>query len=340
MRALVIDSVGHSVLREVPKPEPGPGEILVSIRHVGLCGSDFATFTGMNPLVQLPRIPGHEIGGEIAAVSSDVPDAYRPGRRVIVLPYTSCGACSSCRRGRVNACRYNRTLGVQQDGGLADYIALPAGKIILNDTLPPRQLALVEPLSVGFHAVRRGRVNAGDKVAVIGCGMIGMGVILAAAAVGAEVTAIDVSEQKLETAGRFGSAHTICAGKEDVGQRIAEITGGDGADIVIEAVGSPDTFVQSVDLACFSGRVVYIGYCKAPVTYDTKFFNLKELDILGSRNATIEDFRSVIACLEGLGEMANDLISKVFPFDEASQALPYWVGARAETLKIIVERRG
>lgn len=338
MRALVIDAVESSVLREVATPEPGPGEVLVSVRHVGFCGSDLATFTGMNPLVQLPRIPGHEIGGEIAAVGSGVPETYRPGRRVIVLPYTSCGACSSCRRGRVNACRYNRTLGVQQDGGLADYIALPAAKIILNDTLPPRHLALVEPLSVGFHAVNRGRVNADDKVAVIGCGMIGMGVVLAAAAAGAEVTAIDVSEQKLEIARRFGSAHSICGAREEVARRVAEITGGDGADVVIEAVGSPDTFVQAVDLACFSGRIVYIGYCKAPVSYDTKFFNLKELEIFGSRNSTIEDFQSVIACLERLGNAADGLISKVFPFEEASLALPYWVDNRAETLKIVIER--
>ena len=340
MRALVIDSIGHSVLREVETAELKPGEVQISVRHVGLCGSDLATFTGMNPLVHLPRIPGHEIGGEIVAVGSNVDGAFRVGRRVVVLPYTSCGTCSSCRKGRVNACRYNRTLGVQQDGGLADYIALPAEKIIFNDTLPPRQLALVEPLSVGFHAVRRGRVAKDDKVAVLGCGMIGMGVILASAAKGAEVIAIDVSEKKLEIARRFGAAHISCGGSEDVAANISTLTGGDGADVVVEAVGSPDTFVQAVDLACFSGRVVYIGYSKAPVTYDTKFFNLKELDIFGSRNATLEDFGAAIAHLERLGDGANELISRIFPFEEADQALPFWLDKRPETLKIVIERQG
>lgn len=339
MRALVIDDIGHSVLRDVPEPEPGTGEVLIAVRHVGLCGSDLATFTGMNPLVELPRIPGHEIGGEIVAVGPQVSTAMRPGRRVTVLPYTSCGRCSSCRTGRVNACRYNRTLGVQQDGGLADLLVVHEAKVILNDTLAPHLLALVEPLSVGFHAVRRGRITAQDRVAVIGCGMIGMGVILGATAVGATVIAIDISDQKLEIARRFGAAQTIHSGREDTTARLGAYTDGDGADAVVEAVGSPETFVQAIDLACFSGRVVYIGYSKAPVSYDTKFFNLKELDILGSRNATIQDFHDVIGCLERLGGRADELISRTFAFEDAAQALPYWSDNRAGTLKIIIDKR-
>jgi threonine dehydrogenase-like Zn-dependent dehydrogenase len=339
MRALVIDDIRQSRLREISDPELRTGEVLIAVKHVGLCGSDLATFTGMNPLVELPRIPGHEIGGEILSAGPGVPDAFFPGRRVTVLPYTSCGQCSSCRKGRVNACKYNKTLGVQQDGGLADMIALPVTKLILNDTLPPHHLPLVEPLSVGFHAVRRGRVNAKDSVAVIGCGMIGMGVILGAVTIGATVTAIDISGRKLEIARRFGATHTIHSGHEDVAARLGEFTNDYGADVVIEAVGSPATFVQAVELACFSGRVVYIGYCKAPVSYDTKFFNLKELDICGSRNSTLEDFQNVIECLERLGDRADGLISRTFAFEDAAQALPYWSETRSETLKILIERR-
>jgi threonine dehydrogenase-like Zn-dependent dehydrogenase len=236
MRALVIEDIYRNDLREVPEPNMQVDEVLISVRHVGLCGSDLATFTGLNPHVSLPRIPGHEIGGVIVAKGADVADAYQPGRRVTILPYTSCGECTSCRKGRVNACRYNRTLGVQQDGGLADMIALPAAKVIVNETLPPRQLSLVEPLSVGFHAARRGRISPGDQVAVIGCGMIGMGVILAAVDIGAEVTAIDVSDRKLEIAHKLGVAHVINAGREAAGARFDQITAGNGADVVVEAV--------------------------------------------------------------------------------------------------------
>ncbi|MFM2357038.1 MAG: hypothetical protein RLZZ528_2774, partial [Pseudomonadota bacterium] len=180
MRALLIDGIGSCRLATVADPVPGPGEVLVDVRHVGLCGSDLATFTGLNPLVSLPRIPGHELGVVIRAAGPGVPAAFAPGRRAVVMPYTSCGTCSACRAGRVNACRHNRTLGVQQDGGLSEQVVLPFGKLILNDRLAPRHLALVEPLSVGFHAADRGRIRAGETVVVLGCGMIGLGAVIAA----------------------------------------------------------------------------------------------------------------------------------------------------------------
>ena len=338
MKALMIEGVQRCAFHDIPEPVPAAGEVLLAVRHVGLCGSDLSTFTGLNPLVQLPRIPGHEIGAEIVCVGADVPAEYAAGRRVIVVPYTACGTCPSCRQGRVNACRTNRTLGVQQNGGLAEKIVLPWQKLILNDTLAPRHLALVEPLSVGFHAAARGRVTATDRVVVIGCGMIGMGALTGAVARGATVIAVDVGASKLGLAKRYGAAHTIDASKEDVVARVNELTDGDGAEVVIEAVGLPATFTQAIDLVGFSGRVVYIGYSKAPVSYDTKFFNLKELDIMGSRNATAEDFRAVIAYLETLKQPPDDLITKVYAFKDAADALPFWAGSRADTLKILIER--
>jgi len=173
-------------------------------------------------------------------------------------------------------------------------------------------------------------------VVVIGCGMIGMGAVAGAVARGAEVIAVDLGA-KTDIALKYGARHAIDAGSEDVAARVNEITGGDGADVVIEAVGLPATFTQSVDLACFSGRVVYIGYSKAPVSYETKYFNMKELDIMGSRNATADDFKAVVTYLESLTTPPDDMISKVFPFAEADKALPYWVAERASTLKILIE---
>ena len=337
MKALRVQAVNHATLDDVAEPVPGPGEVLLHIAHVGLCGSDLATFTGLNPLVSLPRIPGHEIGAVILSTGPDVPPDYAPGARVIVVPYTACGTCASCRNGRVNACRFNRTLGVQQDGGLSERFVLPYGKLIVNQTLAPRHLALVEPLSVGFHAVARGRITAKDRVVVLGCGMIGMGAVAGAVACGAEVIAVDIGD-KTAIARRYGARHTIDAGSQDVAAVVADLTDGHGADVVIEAVGLPATFTQAIDLVCFSGRVVYIGYSKAPVTYDTKFFNLKELDILGSRNALPQDFHAVIAYLEGLATPPDDLITRTFRFEDAAQALPYWVAHRSETLKILIER--
>jgi len=338
MKALMIEGIEACAFHSVEEPHPGPGEVLLAVRHVALCGSDLATFKGLNPLVALPRIPGHEIGGEIEAVGDGVPADFAPGKHAIVIPYTSCGTCPSCRKGRVNACRSNRTLGVQQNGGLTERIVLPYSKLILNETLLPRHLALVEPLSVGFHAVARGRISAADKVVVLGCGMIGMGAIAGAAHRGAEVIAVDIGAAKTDLAKRYGARHTIDARDENVDERVLALTSGDGADVVIEAVGLPATFTQAIDLVSFCGRVVYIGYAKEPVSYKTQFFNLKELDILGSRNALVTDFEEVITFLEKRKDSPDDLISKVFPFAEAAKALPYWAAERDKTVKVMIER--
>jgi 2-desacetyl-2-hydroxyethyl bacteriochlorophyllide A dehydrogenase len=332
MRALVIEAVGATRMVEVAAPELVAGTVEIAIRHIGLCGSDLNTYKGFNPLVTLPRIPGHEISGIVTALGDSV-TTLAVGQRVTVLPYTSCGDCTSCRRDRVNACRFNRTLGVQQDGALTERIVVPARTVIANGTLPAHRLALVEPLSVGFHAVDRGRVTAADRVLVLGCGMIGMGALLGAVARGAAVTVIDPSPEKRARALGLGAVHARDPAAED----IAALTGDDGFDVVIEAVGVPETFTGAIAHAGFAGRVVYIGYCKAPVTYQTQMFNLKELDILGSRNATLADFHAVIACLERLGDAADQLISRVFPFAEAASALPYWDAHRNEVLKIMID---
>lgn len=338
MQALVIEGVEQCVLREVARREPGPGEVRVAVSHVGLCGSDLSTFRGMNPLVTLPRVPGHEISGTLAALGPDAPDHLQVGQRVVVMPYTSCGVCTSCRKGKTNACRGNRTLGVQQEGGLSEDVVVAADKVLPNDTLSLRRLALAEPLAVGFHAIGRAGVSAGDRVVVLGCGIIGMGAVLAAVERGAEVIGVDVSATKEDTVRKLGAAHFLNPSSGDVSADVMGLTGGDGADVVIEAVGLPETYTQAIELACYGGSVVYVGYAKQPVTYKTQFFNLKELDIHGSRNAKAEDFAASIRCLERLGDDADLLISKVFAFDAAAQALPYWQEVRSEVFKVMVER--
>ena len=337
MKALVIEAVGQTRLCEVEPPEPGPRDVLVEVTVVGLCGSDLNTFRGLNPLVALPRIPGHEVSGRIIAKGAEVGDAVRLGQQVIVWPYTACGHCKSCRADRGYACRSNQTLGVQRDGALLDRLVAPAASVIPNDTLPPRLQALVEPISVGFHAAARGRVSAGEWVVVLGCGMIGVGAILAAAARGARVIAVDPLIEKQKAALDMGAEIFTPLTGAALLDEINRITDGDGADVVIEAVGLPETFTLAIDAAAFCGRVVYVGYSKAHVTYDTRKFNLKELDILGSRNASRADFEAVIARLTSLGEVAHALISRVFPLSEAELAFPYWSHHRSSVMKIMVE---
>lgn len=337
MEALFITEVGQTEIKWVETPRPGPGEVLLDVRHVGLCGSDLNTFRGLNPLSSLPRIPGHEIGGLIAETGCGVPEDFAPGRSVIVIPYTACGQCSSCLLGRVNACRYNETLGVQKDGGMSGNLVVSHDRLIVNDQLPKRHLALVEPLSVGFHAAARGSVGTGETVVVLGGGMIGVGAMLGARARGARVIAIEISEAKRPDLLALGVDRMINPDLRDAAKDIAELTGDLGPHVVIEAVGLPETFRSAIDLASFAGRVVYVGYAKSEVRYDTTLFNLKELDILGSRNATRADFESVIDFLSDHADVADRLISRVFPWTEADQALSYWENNRNKTFKVMVE---
>ena len=173
MKAIQITAPSEMKVVDIEKPVLEPGEVLVKIKYVGFCGSDLNTFLGRNPMVKLPVIPGHEVGAVIEAVGKDVPDSLKPGMSVTVNPYTNCGKCASCRNGRVNACEHNETLGVQRNGAMCEYIALPWSKIIPAHRIPPRDCALIEPMSVGFHAVSRAQVTDIDIVMVIGCGMIG-----------------------------------------------------------------------------------------------------------------------------------------------------------------------
>jgi 2-desacetyl-2-hydroxyethyl bacteriochlorophyllide A dehydrogenase len=337
MKALVITAPGRTALVDRPVPTPAAGEVLLQVRRVGYCGSDLNTFRGANPLVSYPRVPGHEIAGVVAEVGAGVPAAVRPGQTATVVPYTTCGTCPACRRGRANACRSNQTLGVQRDGALTGWIAVPWERLVQSPALPLEELALVEPLSVGFHAVARGQVAAGDTVAVLGCGMIGLGAVSGAARRGgARVIAVDVEDAKLDLARRAGAAETVNSAREDLPARIRELTGGDGVDVAIEAVGLPATFRAAVDLVAFAGRVVYIGYAKEPVTYETKQFVMKELDLRGSRNATAADFAAVVGVLEAGHYPVAATITRTVPFAEAGAALAAWAAAPGQVTKLHV----
>ncbi len=338
MKALAITEPGRTAILAIPKPAPANGEVLIEVRRVGYCGSDLNTFRGFNPLVTYPRIPGHEIAGVVAAVSDGVPDALKIGTTVTVLPYSTCGTCPSCRSGRTNACRCNQTLGVQRDGALTEFIRVPWQKVIWSQRLGLAEHALVEPLSVGFHAVERGRVTASDTVLIFGCGMIGLGAISGAAlSRGARVIAVDIDDQKLRLARLAGATDLINSRTEPLHEKVLALTGGDGPSVAIEAVGSPTTFRAAVEEASFAGRVVYIGYVKEPVSYETKYFVMKELDILGSRNATRENFSAVIEVLEAGRYPVRETITSTVPFAQAGEALADWAAHPQHVTKIHVE---
>jgi len=337
MKAVVIHTPGEIAVKDITTPSPATGEVLLKMKYVGFCGSDLSTYLGKNPMVSYPRIPGHEISGTIAESGNEVPENFKVGDAVTVVPYTSCGSCPSCRRGRTYACRINQTLGVQRDGAMQEYITVPWQKILPAPKLNELELAMVEPLTVGFHAIHRGRVEASDVVMVLGCGMIGAGAIACAAERGARVIAVDIDEHKLELATLLGAQHTINSKVLDLHQELERITGGDGPDVVVEAAGNTVTYRAAVDEVAFTGRVICIGYAGEEVSFATKLFVQKEIDIMGSRNATPEDFRSVINYLEqGTFPLNKMITSKIKP-EDAAQAVKQWASDPGKVMKILLE---
>jgi threonine dehydrogenase-like Zn-dependent dehydrogenase len=335
MRALVLQKPGQAVIKNVDEPQAKMGEVLLKVQMVGLCGSDLNSYRGKNPMVTFPRIPGHEVAATIVE-GNGAEFALQAGVNVTLSPYTSCGKCPSCRRNRPNACQFNETLGVQRDGALTEYISIPAEELY-PAALSIKELCLVEPLTVGFHAVARGRVRETDTVAVFGCGGVGLGAIAASHFAGATTIGIDLDDRKLRIARSAGANCTINVARESLHERLLELTNGLGPDVTIEAIGTPETFRAAVEEVAFTGRVVYVGYAKEPVAYETRLFVQKELDILGSRNALPEDFRRVIEMLEERQFPVEEAVGSIIGLDEAPAVLHAWSENPEKFTKIMVK---
>jgi threonine dehydrogenase-like Zn-dependent dehydrogenase len=337
MKAVQITAEQQMAVVELEKPEIKSNEVLLKMKYVGFCGSDLNTFLGRNPMVKMPVIPGHEVSAVIAAVGSEVPASLKVGMAVTVDPYSNCGHCASCRHERANACEHNETLGVQRNGAMREYLAMPWQKIIPATGLTEKEIALIEPMSVGFHAVNRAEVTDIDRVLVIGCGMIGIGAIVRASLRGATVIAVDLDDEKLALAKRMGAHEVINSKTEDLHARLMELTEGLGPDVVIEAVGNAFTQNQAVNEVAFTGRIVFIGYAKGGTEFVTKLFVQKELDIRGSRNAKPADFRAVIHYMQQNRDYPKDeLISAVATPQTAIDAMRQWAAAPAKVFRILV----
>lgn len=336
MKAIQITSPKNVRMVEIPPPTAGKGEVLLKINYVGFCGSDMSTFLGKNALAAYPRVPGHEISAVIVAAGEEVPEVFIPGQAVTVVPYTSCGKCSSCRNGRFNACRYNQTLGVQREGAMQEFMVAPWQKIIPVENLSAKELAMVEPLTVGFHAVDRGRVTGEDTVLVFGCGMIGSGAIIGAVTRGATVIAVDVDDQKLQLAQKIGAKYCINSKTTNLHEALVDITDGHGPDVLIEAAGNPFTYLAAIEEAAFTARIICIGYTANEVSFATRLWVQKELDILGSRNATPADFDAVIGYLKRGKFPLDEMITRIIRPEEAVEAFTEWAANPGQVMKILV----
>ncbi|MCP4262173.1 MAG: zinc-binding alcohol dehydrogenase family protein [Planctomycetes bacterium] len=338
MKALFLTEPGKTEIREIDRPTVKDGEVLLKVCRVGFCGGDLNGFRGLFELQEYPVVLGHELGAIIEEMGASVPDSFRVGMKVTVYPYLNCGTCTSCKKGRPNACQDNKTMGVRRPGAMTRYITVPWQVLIPSEHLSVQELALVEPLTVGFHAVNRARIMAGEKVAVIGCGIVGMGAVAASVSREAEVIAVDIDDSKMGIARKAGVAHTINTKKADLHESLSEITKGEGPDVIIEAVGNPQTYRAAVDEVAYTGRVVYIGYAKKSVEYETGMFVRKEIEIFGSRNCEKDvDFPAAISYLEKGKFPVDDVISRVVTLDEAGIALAEWSENPGPITKILVD---
>jgi threonine dehydrogenase-like Zn-dependent dehydrogenase len=334
MRALAIERPGVAHVVERPRPAAGPAEVLIEVGYAGLCGTDLGTYLGKNPLVAYPRVIGHEIAGRVIELGPGV-DRQWLGVDAAVSPYKHCGACAACRLGRPNACRNNETLGVQRDGALAEFAAVPVERLVPSRALPLDVLALVEPFSIGMHAVRRTAVTASDTVLVMGCGGVGAGAVAAAAAAGARVIGLDLDPRKLSLAPALGASAVVHAGGEDVDGQVRGLTGGEGPSVVIEAVGTAATYRQALELVAPCGRIGCLGWVKGDVPLEARLIVLKEVAILGSRNAT-DELSAVVAMFESGRVDPRALVTHRVSLDEAPGMLAHWAASPREVGKVLV----
>lgn len=336
MKRVLIERPGKVILQDCEEPVLAQGQALLKILYGGICGSDIGTYKGTFLYTQYPRIPGHEFSAEIVAVGEN-PHGLKPGMVVTGNPYYNCGTCYSCRRGLVNCCTGNQTLGCQRDGVFQEYFAMPVERIYDGKGLSARLLTLVEPFCISYHAVKRARIQPGERVLVVGAGTIGYLAAAAARMLGANVYTSDISRQKLAYTERLGVAGTILnSGKEDFDRQVNALTHGDGFDVCIEAVGLPSTFMNCIDAAAYRGRVVVVGIGKVSLDFFYSIIQKKELDLFGSRNALREDFLELIDSANAHRIDLEGIISAEYSYLQAAEAFENAASRGGELLKTVL----
>ena len=340
MKALQLEKPGSWKQIEIPEPtNPGPGDALVRVLRVGVCGTDLGGYLGKMPFFTYPRIPGHELGVEVISIGEGVTN-IRPGDRCAVECYLNCQQCYSCRRGFTNCCENHKTLGVMCDGGLTEKIILPARKLHLANKLTPDQCALVETLAIGCHAVDRANPKPGENVLIIGAGPIGLSVLEFVKLANARPIVMDITESRLGfVQTTMGVPDTILAkGDESDIAALGRLTNGQFADVVIDATGNHKSMVRAMELAAFAGRVVYVGITQQPLEFpQAPFLHRRELTILASRNALSRDFARIIQLIEHGKIDTQPWITHHAAFADVPEVFPSWLNPETGVLKAVIE---
>jgi 2-desacetyl-2-hydroxyethyl bacteriochlorophyllide A dehydrogenase len=336
MQSLVLSKPGLLEYKTGNAPRLLKGQAIIKIRRIGICGTDMHSFRGTQPYFNYPRILGHEIAADL--VDFDASPGFTPGDRLTILPYFNCGHCIACKMGRTNCCVSLQVAGVHIDGGMVDYLSVPVAALVAGHGLSLDELALIEPLSIGFHAVKRAALNPGEFVLVIGAGPIGLAIMESAAIAGAKIIVLDVNEQRLS----FSMNHmklqdTILAGGSDTVERLKSITGGDMPTTVFDATGNLHAINQAFNYLSHAGKYVLVGLQREYISFSHPEFHKREATLMSSRNATRADFEQVIELVRQKTIAPLKFITHRAKFTEVKEEFEGWLDPVNGVIKAMVE---
>lgn len=334
VETLICSQPGKLHIARLPAPTPARGEALVRPRRIGLCGTDYHIYEGTHPFLDYPRVMGHELAVEVVEVAGKSDIAV--GETCVVIPYLSCGQCVACRRGKPNCCTRISVLGVHQDGGMTGLLCVPLANLVRAPGLDADACATVEFLSIGAHAVRRGGVRSGDRVLVVGAGPIGLGVAIFARLAGGQVFVLDRDRERTEVARALTQA-TPLAMEKGASAAVAAATNGDGFDVVFDATGNAGAMQAGFEFVAHGGSYVLVSVVKDDITFSDPRFHGREMTLLGSRNATAEDFERVIAAIRNGDVPVSRLITHRTDLAGAVGAIPVWAEQKSGLIKAVIE---
>lgn len=336
MPTIILNKPGMLALQPAAVPvTPGPGEVQVRVQRVGVCGTDIHAYHGRQPFFSYPRVLGHELGVEVVALGAAVTD-LKVGDRCAVEPYLHCGQCIACRAGRTNCCASLRVLGVHIDGGMTDYLTLPARKLHPSAVLALEQLALVETLAIGSHAVERAAIQAGEWALVIGAGPIGLAALQFARLAGAHTIALDMNAERLALTQSMGLVDAILQPNENTADALQALTGADLPTLVFDATGNARSMAQALSFVAPTGRLVFVGLVQGEVLIDDPLLHRREITLLASRNALPRDFSSIIGHMEAGRISVQPWITHRVPAALFPEQFPAWLKPEAGLVKGLI----
>lgn len=336
MKAIEIAKPFEIKIIDKDMPAAKEGEALLKVLYCGICGADVASFTGNQPFTTYPRIPGHEFSAQIVEIPEN-DKGLKKGDIVTCNPYFNCGECYACKRGIVNACTDNQTMGVQRDGSFQEYITMPMERIIDGKGLSAQQLALIEPFSISNHALSRAEVKQGDNLLIMGAGPIGLFALLKAKAMGAKAAIADMLSSRLALAEEYGADLIINAKETDLQSECNAFTNGNGFDVCVEACGAPETFLNCIEYAAHGANIILIGNGKRETSFVHSVILKKELNIFGSRNAFTKDFEELIDLVKSEKVNPLKMISGIYDADDAEAAFDALVNNNGSLAKLLIK---